>query len=163
MANFSALFHKEIILKEWLIFIKLRKQTVVMYTWIFFVCQESHMYHIQRSWISGSPIKWRKCTYDYIALTQRIMVQCIYNTVLKLQTGPKHCLVILQDKHLRHLGNNTSGATLAYINPNTIKSYKNYLQNRQHMVLRNRPTLIIGTERLACLNSPPGVQRGTLA
>ena len=28
------------------------------------------------------------------------------------------------------------------------------------MVLRNRPTLIIGTERLACLNSPPGVQRG---
>ena len=41
-----------------------------------------------------------------------------------------------------------------YINPNTIKSYKNYLQNTQHMVLRNRPTLIIGTERLACLNSP---------
>ena len=31
------------------------------------------------------------------------------------------------------------------------------------MVLRNRPTLIIGTERLACLNSPPGVQLGTLA
>ena len=31
------------------------------------------------------------------------------------------------------------------------------------MVLRNRPTLIIGTERLACVNSPPGVQRGTLA
>ena len=45
-------------------------------------------------------------------------------------------------------------------NPNTIKSYKNYLQNMQHMVLRNRPTLIIGTERFACLNSPPGVQRG---
>ena len=40
-------------------------------------------------------------------------------------------------------------------NPNTIKSYKNYLQNTQHMVLRNRPTLSIGTERLACLNSPP--------
>ena len=49
------------------------------------------------------------------------------------------------------------------VNPNTIKSYKNYLQNTQHMVLRNRPTLIIGTERLACLNSPHGVQRGTLA
>ena len=49
------------------------------------------------------------------------------------------------------------------INPNTIKSYKIYLQNTQHMVLRNRPTLIIGTERLACLNSPPGVQRSTLA
>ena len=47
-------------------------------------------------------------------------------------------------------------------NPNTmtIKSYKNYLQNTQHRVLRNRPTLSIGTERLACLNSPPppGVQ-----
>ena len=40
-------------------------------------------------------------------------------------------------------------------NPNTIKSYKNYLQNTQHMVLRSRPTLSIGTERLACLNSPP--------
>ena len=50
-----------------------------------------------------------------------------------------------------------------FFNPNTIKSYKIYLQNTQHMVLRNRPTLIIGTERLACLNSPPGVQQGTLA
>ena len=30
---------------------------------------------------------------------------------------------------------------LVYNNPNTIKSYKNYLQNTQHMVLRNRPTL----------------------
>ena len=26
-------------------------------------------------------------------------------------------------------------------NPNTIKSYKNYLQNTQHVVSRNRPTL----------------------
>ena len=43
---------------------------------------------------------------------------------------------------------------MVYNNPYTIKSYKNYLQNMQHMVLRNRPTLIIGTERLACLNSP---------
>ena len=40
-------------------------------------------------------------------------------------------------------------------NPNTIKSYKNCLQNTQHMVLRNRPTISVGTERLACLNSPP--------
>ena len=40
------------------------------------------------------------------------------------------------------------------INPNNIKSYKNYLQNTQHMVLSNRPTLSLGTERLACLNSP---------
>ena len=42
-----------------------------------------------------------------------------------------------------------------WFNPNTIKSYKNYLQNTQHMVLRNRPTLSIDTERLACLNNPP--------
>ena len=35
------------------------------------------------------------------------------------------------------------------------KSYKNYLQNTQHVVLRNRPTLPLGAERLACLNSPP--------
>ena len=43
------------------------------------------------------------------------------------------------------------------------KSYKNSLQNTQHAVLRNRPTLPIGTERLACLNSPCGVQLVTLA
>ena len=43
------------------------------------------------------------------------------------------------------------------------KSYKNYLQNMQHVVLRNRPTPPIGTERLACLNSPRGVQLVTLA
>ena len=30
----------------------------------------------------------------------------------------------------------------------------------QHMALCNRPTLSIGTVRLACLNSPPGVQLG---
>ena len=44
-------------------------------------------------------------------------------------------------------------------NPNTVKIlqkfYKNYLRNTQHMVLRNRLSLSIGTERLACLNSPP--------
>ena len=53
-----------------------------------------------------------------------------------------------------------------YYNPNTIKSYKivqNYLQNTQHVMLRNRPTLSIGTERLACLSNPHGVQLGTLA
>ena len=51
-------------------------------------------------------------------------------------------------------------------NPNTLKSYKilqNYLQNTQHMVLRNWPTISVGMERLACLNSSPGVQLGTLA
>ena len=48
------------------------------------------------------------------------------------------------------------------INPNTVKSYKNYLQNTEHMVLRNHPTLSIGTERLACQNNPHGVQLGIL-
>ena len=48
------------------------------------------------------------------------------------------------------------------INPNIIKSYKNYLQNTQHMVLRNRPTLLIGTERFACLNSPLACSWGPL-
>ena len=38
--------------------------------------------------------------------------------------------------------------------PDLTKSDKNYLQNTQHVVLRNRPTLTIGTERLAGLNSP---------
>ena len=37
-----------------------------------------------------------------------------------------------------------------HYNPNTIKSYKNYLQNMHHMVLRNWSTLSIGMERLAC-------------
>ena len=49
--------------------------------------------------------------------------------------------------------------TLSYIT----KPHTNYLQNTQHVVLRNRPTLSIGTERLACLNNPRGVQLGTLA
>ena len=42
------------------------------------------------------------------------------------------------------------------------KSYKNYLQNTQHVVLRNRPTLSIGTERLACLNNPMACSWGPL-
>ena len=49
--------------------------------------------------------------------------------------------------------------TLLYIT----KPHKNYLQNTQQVVLRNRPTLSIGTEGLACLNNPRGVQLGTLA
>ena len=49
--------------------------------------------------------------------------------------------------------------TLLYIT----KPHKNYLQNTQHVVLRNHPTLSIGTERLACLNNPRGVQLETLA
>ena len=49
--------------------------------------------------------------------------------------------------------------TLLYIT----KPHKNHLQNTQHVVLRNRPTLPIGTERLACPNNPRGVQLGTLA
>ena len=49
--------------------------------------------------------------------------------------------------------------TLLYIT----KPHKNYLQNTQHVVLRNRPALSVGTERLACLNNPRGMQLGTLA
>ena len=52
---------------------------------------------------------------------------------------------------------------LALTAQNLTKSYRNYLQNTQHVVLRNRPTLSIGTERLTCLNNPHGVQLGTLA
>ena len=53
--------------------------------------------------------------------------------------------------------------TLTLTLSNLTKSHKNYLQNMQHEVLRNHPTLSIGTERLACLNNPCGVQLGTLA
>ena len=52
------------------------------------------------------------------------------------------------------------------INPNTqnlTKSYRDYLQNTQHVVLRNRPTLSISMERLACSNNSRGVWLGTLA
>ena len=38
-----------------------------------------------------------------------------------------------------------------------------HLQNTPHVVLRNRPRLSIGTERLTCLNNLLGVQLGTLA
>ena len=48
------------------------------------------------------------------------------------------------------------------LNPNAQKSYKNYLQNMAHMVLRNRPTLSLATESLTCLNNSCGVQLGTL-
>ena len=54
----------------------------------------------------------------------------------------------------------TTGWDWVYYIPNTTKSYKNYLQNRQHVVLHNRPTLSIGTERLACLNNPPWCAAG---
>ena len=36
--------------------------------------------------------------------------------------------------------------SLGLTNPNAQKSYKNYLQNTSHVVLRNRPTLSIATE-----------------
>ena len=52
---------------------------------------------------------------------------------------------------------------ITLIQQNRTKSYKNYLQNTQHVVLRNHPILSIGTERLACLNNLHGVQLGTLA
>ena len=73
-----------------------------------------------------------------------------------------------RDSFFLHLPHQTRGRVRVithwvYYNPNTMKSYKNYLQNTQHMVLRNCPTLSIGTERLACLNNPQGVQLGTPA
>ena len=74
-----------------------------------------------------------------------------------------YCIKVLKRSLSIYSVSHVSKFKNCLFNPNTIKSYKNYLQNMQHMVLRNRPTLIIGTERLACLNSPPGVQRGTLA
>ena len=55
----------------------------------------------------------------------------------------------------RYTGNPLLYTTGLVYTPNTIKSYKNHLQNTQHMVLHNQPTLSMGTERLACLNSPP--------
>ena len=55
------------------------------------------------------------------------------------------------------------GVLLALTLLHITKPNKNYLQNMQHVVLRNRPTLSIGTERLVCLNNPRGVQLGTLA
>ena len=53
--------------------------------------------------------------------------------------------------------------------PNPTKSYKDlivsadYLQNRTQVVLGNRLSLPIDTERLACLNYLCGTQLGTLA
>ena len=51
---------------------------------------------------------------------------------------------------------------MLFTNPNTQKSYRDYLQNTQHVVLRNRPTLSIATERLASPNNSRGVQLGIL-
>ena len=57
-----------------------------MCTWIFLVHQESCMYHIQRSWNFGSPVKWRKCILDNIALTRRL-VTLIWVTINSLKTS----------------------------------------------------------------------------
>ena len=59
--------------------------------------------------------------------------------------------------------NNDNVETITLTLENLTKSHKSYLQNTLHLVLRNRPTLSIGMERLACLNNPHGVQLGTLA
>ena len=74
-----------------------------------------------------------------------------------------HCWVYFAHRLLCSVTLNSNFAILTLTLQNLTKSYKNYLQNTQHMVWRNRPTLSIGTERLACLNSPPGVQPRTLA
>ena len=74
-AYISALFHKKIILKEWITFTKLRQNTVCTHEFSWFtkkvVCTT---YVVLGSF--GSPAKWQKCTYDYIALTWRFMIQC---------------------------------------------------------------------------------------
>ena len=54
------------------------------------------------------------------------------------------------------------GISLSFPNPNATKSCK-ILQNTPHMVWRNRPSLSLVTEGLACLNNFRGVQLGTLA
>ena len=59
-----------------------------------------------------------------------------------------------------------------FINPNSkitltaknlTKSYRDYLQNTPHVMLRNCPSLSIATEKLTCLNNSRGVQLGILA
>ena len=81
----------------------------------------------------------RSLYLDYV-VTAGLILLCKFNLIMKI------CEFFLT-------------LTLLYIT----KPHKNYLQNTQHVVLRNRPTLSIGTERLACLNNPRGVQLGTLA
>ena len=58
--------------------------------------------------------------------------------------------------------NNIEPAPLTPTPKNITKSYGDYLQNTQHMVLRNPPSLSKAKERLACLNNDRGVQLGTL-
>ena len=53
---------------------------------------------------------------------------------------------------------------LKKINPNSQKSYRDYLQNTPHVALRNCPSLsVIATEKLIWINNDCGVQLGTLA
>ena len=73
-------------------------------------------------------------------------IQCVQSLFLYV------CQVVFSRK------GGTDILTLTLLCPT--KSRKNYLQNTQHVVLRNRPTLSIGTERLACLNNPHGMQLG---
>ena len=98
--------------------------------------------------------------HNYYASTYKL---CRNQIVLCVEVGLCKDLIYHSTTLQPHGASINSYEKDANFNPNTTKSYKNYLQNTQHMVLRNRPTLIIGTERLACLNSPPGVQLGTLA
>ena len=96
---------------------------------------------------------WMKMCY-HIYFLEKIVI-LVKNSV---KFGSQELAVVIDE-----LKGPLMGLTKQSLNPNTIKSYKNCLQNMQHMVLHNRPTLSIGTERLACLNSPPGVQLGILA
>ena len=52
---------------------------------------------------------------------------------------------------------------LTLIHKNPTKSYRHYLQNTPQVVLCNRPSLSMATERLTYLNDDCGVQLGTFA
>ena len=68
-AYLSALFHKKIVLKEWITFTKYEKQNVVCAHEFSLFHQESRMYHIRQSLVFRLSCEWRKCAYDRIALT----------------------------------------------------------------------------------------------
>ena len=77
---FSAFFHKKYS-KRTNNFDKIKETKCLMCTWNFLVHEESRIYHIRRSWAFGSPVKWRKYTYDYIALTIAMLaVRSCYHT-----------------------------------------------------------------------------------
>ena len=112
---------------------------------------------------------WHLCNIIKIACKCMVPLQCIRCCCWKWQSFQKHFKPMCVKSFWYSLYANLEISVYLYHLSITLtlldltKSYKNYLQNTQHVVLRNRPTLPIGTERLACLNSPRGVQLVTLA